>query len=499
MHYISTRNADIKVTSAEAITQGLSEEGGLFVPEKLPKISEAEIASLGTMSYPERAFLILKKFLTDFTDSELKTAVKAAYGDNFAVPNAAQLSQLYPDCYLLELFHGPTCAFKDMALQLLPHLMTISAGKCKAVQGKKIAVLCATSGDTGKAALEGFRGVENTSVTVFYPEDGVSEMQKRQMTTQEGANVHVCAVKGNFDDCQNGVKDIFSDTDSALAEALAAKNMVFSSANSINWGRLVPQIVYYVSAYAELLEAGEIEAGEKLNICVPTGNFGNILAAFYAKEMGLPVNKLICASNSNNILTDFIKTGVYDRNRGFCTTMSPSMDILISSNLERLIYQYHLSGHKCNSLNEWFRALRDNGRYEVSERVMSRLKADFYGGWCSEEDTAGAIREVFDRYSYLLDPHTAVAYKVYRDYKADTADSTKTIIAATASPYKFSTAVYRALGQTPEADEFLTAQKLEQLTNTKMPEALAKTQSLPVRFTESVEKSGMKSVVSDTL
>jgi threonine synthase len=497
MHYISTRNADIKVTSAEAITQGLSDEGGLFVPEKLPKISEAEIASLGTMSYPERAFLILKKFLTDFTDSELKTAVKAAYGDNFAVPNAAQLSQLYPDCYLLELFHGPTCAFKDMALQLLPHLMTISAGKCKAVQGKKIAVLCATSGDTGKAALEGFRDVENTSVTVFYPEDGVSEMQKRQMTTQEGANVHVCAVKGNFDDCQNGVKDIF--TDSVLAEALAAKNMVFSSANSINWGRLVPQIVYYVSAYAELLEAGEIEAGEKLNICVPTGNFGNILAAFYAKEMGLPVNKLICASNNNRVLERFIKDGYYNRMRTFHKTISPSMDILISSNLERLIYQYHLSDKKCNSLYKWFNDLKEQGSFRVDRRVKSRLREDFYGGYCCKRDTEKAIREVFKNNNTLLDPHTAVAYKVYQDYKADTADNTKTIIAATASPYKFCTAVYRALGQTPEADEFLTAQKLEQLTNTKMPEALVKTQSLPVRFTDSVEKSGMKSVVLDTL
>jgi threonine synthase len=308
MNYSSTRNSNIKVTSAEAIIKGLSDEGGLFVPEKLPKLTESDMKYLGKMNYAERARLILKKFLTDFTDEELKSAANSAYNQNFAVENAAQLSQLYPDCYILELFHGPTCAFKDMALQLLPHLMTASAAKSETARGKQIAVLCATSGDTGKAALEGFKDVKNTSVTVFYPEDGVSEMQKRQMTTQEGANVRACAVKGNFDDCQTGVKEIF--TDSGLVTKLADKNMIFSSANSINWGRLVPQIIYYVSAYAELLEAGQIKQGECVNICVPTGNFGNILAAYYAREMGLPINKLICASNSNNVLTDCINTGV---------------------------------------------------------------------------------------------------------------------------------------------------------------------------------------------
>jgi threonine synthase len=501
MFYKSTRDSEIKVRSAEAITKGLSDEGGLFVPEELPKLTDSDMKYLGKMSYAERAQLILKKFLTDFTDDELKSAVNSAYSDNFAVENAVELSQLYPNCYVLELFHGPTCAFKDMALQLLPHLMTASAAKTEAVKGKKIAILCATSGDTGKAALEGFRDVENTSVTVFYPEDGVSEMQKRQMTTQEGANVHVCAVKGNFDDCQNGVKEIF--TDSGLIGKLAEKNMVFSSANSINWGRLVPQIVYYASAYASLLEAEEIEAGERVNICVPTGNFGNILAAFYAKEMGLPLAKLICASNSNNVLTDFIKTGVYDRNRAFHTTVSPSMDILISSNLERLIYHYHLSGEKCDSLQKWYEALKENGRFEANDRVKSRIKADFFGGWCDEAQTLQTIKQVFDEFSYLLDPHTAVAYKIYADYKRETGDTAKTIITATASPYKFCSAVYEALvgrdALGAPVEEFMIAKKLEELTNTKMPEPLARTEKLSVRFKDSVAKSEMKSVILEQI
>jgi threonine synthase len=491
--YTSTRNANIKVTSAEAITKGLSDEGGLFVPESFPKISAEEIVSLGEMNYAERAFLILKKFLTDFTDDEIKTAVTSAYGDNFSVENIVELSQLYPYCYVLELFHGPTCAFKDMALQLLPHLMTISAGKTEAVKNKKIAILCATSGDTGKAALEGFKNIENTSITVFYPEDGVSDMQKRQMITQEGNNVKVCAVKGNFDDCQTGVKEIF--TDNGLITELAGKNMVFSSANSINWGRLVPQIVYYISAYSSLLYENEIKAGEKINICVPTGNFGNILAAYYAKEMGLPVNKLICASNANNILTDFIKTGVYDRNRNFHTTMSPSMDILISSNLERLVYHYHLSGHKCDSLKKWYDALKENGRFEANDRVRAKITEDFYGNWCDEEHTKTTIKQVFDKFGYLMDTHTAVAYNVYENYKNETSDDTKTIIVSTASPYKFCDSVYKAFGKTPEGDEFMTAQKLEELTGTIMPEPLSKTQKLPVRFTDSVEKSGMKNII----
>jgi len=495
MFYNSTRNSNIKVTSAEAITKGLSDDGGLFVPESLPKLSEEEILSLGKMSYSERAFVILKKFLTDFTDEEIRIAVNSAYGAQFAVENAVQISLLSPDCYVLELFHGPTCAFKDMALQLLPHLMTVSAKKSETAKGKKIAILTATSGDTGKAALEGFKNVENTSVTVFYPEDGVSEMQKRQMTTQEGENVRVCAVKGNFDDCQTGVKEIF--TDRALTERLSQKNMVFSSANSINWGRLVPQIVYYFSAYATLVGEGEIKSGEPVNICVPTGNFGNILAAYYAKEMGLRIHKLICASNSNNVLTDCIKTGVYDRNRALVLTASPSMDILISSNFERLIY--HLADRDDSVIKQLFSDLKEKGRYELNPVLKEKLNGLFYGGWCSETETEQTIKNIFDNYFYLADPHTAVAYKIYEDYKRETDDNLKTITVSTASPYKFCSAVYKALGGEPETDEFVTAKKLEELTNTEMPAPLARTRDLPVRFIGSVEKSRIKKAAADII
>ncbi|MCL2697605.1 MAG: threonine synthase [Oscillospiraceae bacterium] len=492
MFYNSTRNSSVKVSSAEAIIKGLSDEGGLFVPEKIPPLTESDMKYIGRMNYAERAHLILKKFLTDFTDDELKKAAQSAYSNNFATPNAMQLSKLYPDCYVLELFHGPTCAFKDMALQLLPHLMTASAAKCEAARDRKIVILTATSGDTGKAALEGFRDVANTSVTVFYPEDGVSLMQKRQMTTQEGENVRVCAVRGNFDDCQTGVKEIF--TDSELIAELAEKNMIFSSANSINWGRLVPQIIYYVSAYAELLEAGEIKQGESVNICVPTGNFGNILAAYYAKQMGLPLGRLICASNSNNVLTDCINTGVYDKNRELILTASPSMDILVSSNFERLLY--HLSDNDDNVINALFTDLKEESKYILNDKVRKKLNGLFYGGWCDEAETKRTIKKVSDEFGYLMDPHTAVAYKIYADYKKCTGDTAKTIITATASPYKFCSVVCRALGQMPEADEFIIAKKLEALTNTEMPAPLARTESMPVRFTDSVEKSEMKRAVS---
>ena len=494
MNYRSTRNNNVVVTSAEAIAQGLSSEGGLFVPESLPVLSKEDILALCDKSYPERAFDIFKLFLTDFTDEEIKHCVNGAYGSNFDTENVSELSHLLTGTYILELWHGPTCAFKDMALQILPYLLTCSAKKT--IDGKKIAILVATSGDTGKAALEGFKDVEGTCITVFYPEDGVSDMQKRQMTTQEGGNVHVCAVKGNFDDCQNGVKAIF--TDEKLKAELEKMNVVFSSANSINWGRLSPQIVYYISAYASLIKNGEIEYGEKVNIVVPTGNFGNILAAYYAKQMGIPVNKLICASNSNNVLTDFINTGVYDRNRKFYTTVSPSMDILISSNLERLLY--HLTGEDDKQITEWFTKLSKEGRYEVTPAVLEKIKSDFYAGCCNDDETKAAIKEVFEEYSYLMDTHTAVAYKVYKDYKAATNDETKTIVASTANPYKFGKAVYSALGgETEGLDEFEIIEKLEQQTGTKMPAPLAATKNKPVRFTGSVEKQEMPAVVLDFL
>ncbi|HBH94774.1 MAG TPA: threonine synthase [Ruminococcaceae bacterium] len=494
MKYKSTRNEKIRVAGAQAIVQGLSAEGGLFVPEKLPSVSESDILSLCQKSYAERAFEIFKLFLTDFGDEEIRNCVTKAYGDNFDTENIAEISHLLTGTYILELWHGPTCAFKDMALQILPHLLTVSAKKT--VPDKKIAILVATSGDTGKAALEGFKDVEGTTISVFYPEDGVSDMQKRQMATQEGGNVFVCAVKGNFDDCQNGVKAIF--TDKGIAEELNKKGIILSSANSINWGRLCPQIVYYISAYAELIKNEEIKCGEKINIVVPTGNFGNILAAYYAKEMGLPVNKLICASNSNNVLTDFIKTGIYDRNREFYTTISPSMDILISSNLERLLY--HLSGEKTEEINKWFGLLKEQGKYEVSQDVKSRLSQLFYAGCCNDSETKAAIKECFESYSYLMDTHTAVAYKVYGDYKRETGDNTKTVIASTANPYKFGAAVYSAVGGSSEGiDEFAVIERLEKKTGTSIPLPLASTKNKEVRFKGVIEREKMPEAVVDFL
>ncbi|MCM1299113.1 MAG: threonine synthase, partial [[Eubacterium] siraeum] len=366
----------------------------------------------------------------------------------------------------------------------------------KTIPDKDIAILVATSGDTGKAALEGFKNVEGTTISVFYPEDGVSDMQKRQMQTQEGDNVFVCAVKGNFDDCQNGVKAIF--TDEGMAEELDKMGTVLSSANSINWGRLCPQIVYYISAYAELVKNQEIKYGEKINIVVPTGNFGNILAAYYAKEMGLPVNKLICASNANNILTDFINTGIYDKNRKFYTTISPSMDILISSNLERLLY--HLSGENTELVNKWFSALKAEGRYEVTPEVKAKLSDLFYAGCCSDGETKAAIKECFDSYSYLMDTHTAVAYKVYNEYKRNTGDGTKTLIASTANPYKFGKAVYEAVGgDCAGMDEFTVIEKLEEKTGTSMPLPLAATKNKAVRFKGVIDRELMSAAVVDFL
>ena len=494
MNYRSTRNSALNVTSAHAITKGLSDEGGLYVPESIPQLSKDEILAMCDMSYADRAFEVFSRLLTDFTADEIRHCVDSAYNDkNFDSNNIAELAKLIPGTYVLELWHGPTCAFKDMALQILPYLLTTSAKKT--VDGKQIAILVATSGDTGKAALEGFKDVDGTSISVFYPEDGVSKMQKRQMTTQEGKNVNVCAVKGNFDDCQNGVKAIF--TDKAIADRLAKNNILLSSANSINWGRLAPQIVYYVSTYAELLKNKEIEYGEKINVVVPTGNFGNILAAYYAKLMGIPVNKLICASNSNNVLTDFINTGVYDRNRKFYTTVSPSMDILISSNLERLLY--HLSGDNDAVINDWFGKLKTDGRYEISADVKAKIGELFWAGCCSDAETKAEIKSTFENYNYLLDTHTAVAVKVYEDYKKATGDDTKTVIASTANPYKFSGAVYEAIGGTPVEDEWKNIAELEAKTGTKMPAPLAATKNKEIRFTGSVEKQEMPEVVCSFL
>lgn len=495
MFYNSTRNSEVKVSSAEAITQGISAEGGLFVPESIPKLTLEEIKSVGDMKYADRAAFVFSKFLTDFTEAEIHFCTDNAYSEkNFETESIAEIAHLFDGTYMLELWHGPTCAFKDMALQILPYFLTTSAKKINL--DKKIVILVATSGDTGKAALEGFKDVEGTSILVFYPEDGVSPMQKRQMKTQEGGNVGVCAIKGNFDDCQNGVKAIF--TDSEVKTALDKNGMMFSSANSINWGRLVPQIVYYVSAYAELVKDEEIALGEKINIVVPTGNFGNILAAYYAKHMGVPVNKLICASNINNVLTEFINTGVYDRNRQFHATVSPSMDILISSNLERLLYL--MSGKNDDVINEWFGKLVSEGRYEVNEEVKAKLKDEFCAGFCDDEQTKETIHEIYEKYSYTCDTHTAVAVKVYNDYKASTHDETKTVIASTASPYKFSAAVLEALeGGSSDIDEYAKVDRIAELSDIPVPDALSDLKNKPERFGDVIEKSEQKRYVLNTL
>ncbi len=495
MNYNSTRNSGCVVTAAQAIAQGISQEGGLFVPETLPGLSREDLEKMIGMSYNEKAKMVLSRFLTDFTSEELDYCVDSAYNDRkFDSANISEISRVGDSAYLLELWHGPTCAFKDMALQLLPYLVTTSSRKT--APDKEIVVLVATSGDTGKAALEGFADVPHTRMLVFYPENGVSDMQKLQMTTQSGENVSVCAIKGNFDDAQSGVKKIF--TDPVIAAELEKNGQMFSSANSINWGRLVPQIVYYIAAYTTLVEQGEIEMGETVNVTVPTGNFGNILAAYYAKLMGLPIGKLICASNRNRVLTDFIRTGVYDRNRDFYTTTSPSMDILISSNLERLLYQ--LCGRDDAVIRDWFGKLSSEGKYAVSDSVKEKLQADFWGGFCDDQETAETIKKTFNEYGYLCDTHTAVAVKVYQDYTAQTGDKTKCIIASTASPYKFNDAVLAAItDEAIPADPFEQAEMLSRISGTTPPASLMELKTKKVRFTDSVEKQQMVEKVKEML
>lgn len=494
MNYKSTRNSEVKVSSAQAIAQGISKDGGLFVPETIPSVTLDDIKALGGMNYRERAAFVFAKFLTDFTEAEIAHCVDSAYNTKaFDTDNICELAPLFDGTYMLELWHGPTCAFKDMALQILPYLLTTSTKKLGT--DKKVVILVATSGDTGKAALEGFKDVPDTSILVFYPDDGVSAMQKKQMTTQEGGNVGVCAIKGNFDDAQNGVKAIF--TNAEIAEELDKNGMMFSSANSINWGRLAPQIIYYISSYAQLVKDGKLELGETLNVVVPTGNFGNILAAYYAKHMGVPIGKLICASNSNNVLTDFLNTGVYDRNRAFHATISPSMDILISSNLERLLYM--LCGENDATIRDWFGKLASEGKYEVSDEVKKILAEEFAAGFCSDEDTKATIKSIYEKYHYTCDTHTAVAVKVYEDYKAKTGDTTKTIIASTASPYKFSGSVLSAIGENTDAEEFELVDKLAEVSGLKIPASLAALKNKAVRFDKVIAKDDMKEYVFSVL
>lgn len=492
MLYTSTRDASVRVTSAQAITQGISKDGGLFVPETIPQISMDEILRLSTADYITRAKAVLSLYLTDFTAEEIDACVTGAYGTGrFSSDKVAPLAEVEPNVHMLELWKGPTCAFKDMALQLLPYLLRVSAKKT--ADGKTIVILVATSGDTGKAALEGFKDVENTKILVFYPQDGVSPMQKLQMMTQEGGNVGVCAIEGNFDDAQSGVKRIFSDQ--AIVEKLAAHNMQFSSANSINWGRLVPQIVYYISAYCDMLADGSITPGMPVNVVVPTGNFGNILAAYYARKMGLPIQKLICASNANNVLTDFLTTGRYDRNRDFHATISPSMDILISSNLERLLFD--LTGGDAAQVAAYMQQLNDTGAYSVSDGIFAKISALFAAGCCDDNQTKQTIHRMFESDEYLCDTHTAVAAKVYFDYKQSTGDETDTIIASTANPFKFSAAVLEAVGGgvSEGRDEFEMVQQLSVVTGERVPQPLADLETRAVRFTDVCPKADMAKAV----
>lgn len=495
MIYTSTRDSSVRVSAAEAIAKGISDEGGLFVPMTIPTLNLVDIEKLARLDYIGRAKEVLKLYLTDFTEEELSMCVEGAYkAEKFSSLKIAPLYKLNDNAQILELWRGPTCAFKDMALQLLPYLLTVSANKT--LKDTKIVILVATSGDTGKAALEGFKDVPNTEILVFYPVDGVSPMQKLQMTTQEGNNVSVCAIEGNFDDAQSGVKAIF--TNAEIKKKFAENHLAFSSANSINWGRLVPQIVYYVSAYCDLVKAGEVKLGDPMNVVVPTGNFGNILAAYYAKQMGVPIKKLVCASNANNVLTDFLSTGVYNKNRPFYCTASPSMDILISSNLERLLFA--LSGQDAQATAKLMQQLSETGKYEISEKMQKAISEMFAAGYCDDDDTKRTIRKIFEEYNYLCDTHTAVAVNVYASYKMKTGDDTKTVIASTANPYKFSNSVLSAVEKYIKSeDEFSMVEELHEKTGAPVPPQLATLKGKTPRFNKVTAKEDMAAVVFEML
>lgn len=490
--YSSTRNGEEKVTASKAILKGLADDGGLFVPESIPKL-DVTIEELAKMSYQETAYAVMKLFFTDFTEEELKNCINKAYDSKFDTEEIAPLVEA-DGAYYLELFHGATIAFKDMALSILPHLLTTAAKKNQV--NNEIVILTATSGDTGKAALAGFADVEGTKIVVFYPKDGVSPIQKQQMVTQKGDNTYVVGINGNFDQAQTGVKKMFSDKE--LAKELDAAGYQFSSANSINIGRFIPQITYYVYAYAKLYANGKIAKDEKINIVVPTGNFGNILSAFYAKNMGLPVAKLICASNENKVLYDFFETGKYDKNREFILTSSPSMDILISSNLERLIYW--AAGNDAKKNVEFMTALTKEGVYEITPQMQEKLK-DFYGNYASEEETAEAIRTLYEKTGYILDTHTAVAASVYGKYKAETKDEqTTTVIASTASPFKFSRSVMDAIDPKYDTmEEFELIDELSKIGNVKIPNAIEEIRNAPVRHKATCEVVEMPRVVKEFL
>ena len=487
MRYISTRGAIPKDTSsAYAIKTGLASDGGLFMPERIPEITLDEIAAMANDTYPVRAAKILSKYLTDYTYEELLTDAENAYSSFFDFP--AKVTPL-GDGYMLELWHGPTCAFKDMALQIMPRLFVRALKKCS--EERTAMILVATSGDTGKAALEGYRDVPGTKIKVFYPIDGVSRVQKLQMQTQEGGNVSVVGIVGNFDDAQNGVKKIFSDAN--IKRALDSEGVFLSSANSINWGRLVPQIVYYISAYCDIVKTGGIKLGEELDVCVPTGNFGNIFACYLAKRMGLPVGRLICASNSNDVLTDFFKSGIYDRNRSFRTTMSPSMDILISSNLERLLY-VTLGSQKTA---EYMSKLAECGRYELSDEDYGLVCADFVGFASSEEETAKTIKSTYENENCLIDTHTAVAVSATHKYKNTNKAERRILTVSTASAYKFAKDVYASLANDEPKDDLLALVMLNKLTSVEIPAPLSNIGERRVIFGESINKDLMEDSVRD--
>ena len=489
--YLSTRDGNMKYTASEAIIQGLSEEGGLFVPSVFPHLTKT-LKELSAMEYKDVAYEVMKLFFSDFTEEELRFCIEHAYDEKFDTEEIAPLS-FVEDAYYLELFHGKTIAFKDMALSILPYLMTTSARKNNVKE--KIIILTATSGDTGKAALAGFADVEGTGIVVFYPKGGVSRVQERQMVTQKGKNVKVVGIKGNFDDAQTGVKKIFADKE--FEAALKEKGYILSSANSINIGRLIPQVAYYVFAYTRLLKEGRIAEGEEINFTVPTGNFGNILAGYYASKIGIPVHKLICASNENKVLYDFFESGVYDKNREFILTSSPSMDILISSNLERLIYE--IAGEDSEKCASLMKSLSENGKYEITPEMKERC-ASFVGGYASEKEVFARIHEVFADTGYLMDTHTAVASAVYEMYRKNTGDELKTVIVSTASPFKFTSSVMEAVeGRKSDEDDFALIDRLSAMSSLAIPHAVEEIRNAEIIHDTVCEKDEMKKEVEEFL
>ena len=491
IYYKSTRENGKLVKSAEAIARGISLDGGLFVPTSIPKLTVG-LKELMHMNYKELALTIMKEFLTDYEEDELKECIDKAYDEKFDNCSIAPLVK-HGKTYFLELYHGPTLAFKDMALSILPFLMKKAVRKLKL--NKEMVILTATSGDTGKAALQGFANVEGTKIIVFFPESGVSEIQKRQMVTQTGANTFVIGIEGNFDDAQNGVKQML--TDESLLKQLEVNNSMFSSANSINIGRLIPQVVYYFYAYTQLCNMGDIKVGEEINFSIPTGNFGNILAGYYAKKMGLPIKKLICASNENKVLFDFINTGIYDKIRDFVITMSPSMDILISSNLERLLYC--ISGENSEKIKKLMKELAENGNYEIDSSMKKELK-DFYAGYASEEDTAKAIKEVYKSTNYVIDTHTAVSYGVYKKYLEETKDNAKTVIVSTASPYKFTTDVMKSIdAKFKGLNDFELIKELSNMSKVDIPKGIKDLEARSVLHKTICKKNEMQMQVEKIL